>query len=752
MKPKDIVTRVSDRTEMLRYGSLMALVVLSLGLLAATVSAQPITSPPVQDLPTRPPSSKPDPGPESPKPKDDSPPSKPGPAIPQPTTEVTPTDELSPDALLVPSIDLTFAELGYGTRTMTSSGTRRSYYLYLPRDLALRGRGHYLQLTLSHVPPVPDRLSTLSAKLNGTSLALIPLNQANAEPTSLRLDLAGSLFEPGSNELELELDTGEACGVRGARIELSILDVSLFHLEYDLVPYVPELALYPLPFYEASFDPQTTYFVLPDAPSAADLSGVASISAGLGKFSEGQVRLAAVRESQLTPEIRSQHHLIVVGRVGTNGLLEELDLPLELDEANVSEDQGVIAEIVSPWNPLRLILVVSGLSDEGMSKACLALNRQSPFLGMRGEVSIVQGVSDPPLAQSKPRDVDITLASLGYEDEVVCGTAPDTLSYRFYMPWGWKMIENPRLVLSFGHSEVVDPENSSLDVELNGVPVGSVLLDGRNVNEGLLEIDLPAWQIEPRRNTLNVSVEMNLAGEDKCVFFNDCHIWTVVRSSSYIHLPFAPLEVEASLALFPYPFSERPNLEDLLLVLPEEPATQDQDAMVRLAAMLGAAARGDYLTVQAVTAGDATESALEENNLIIFGRPTANSLIRGLNESLPQPFEDGTDLLRPQIGSVVFAPDPERDVGLIQEMVSPWNSNRTALVLTGTTDEGVSLACAALISRSDRLAGNVAVTEALTGTIYTYETRELAPAQEPQTVEKAGWDSGLMGRLAEWWW
>jgi hypothetical protein len=85
-------------------------------------------------------------------------------------------------------------------------------------------------------------------------------------------------------------------------------------------------------------------------------------------------------------------------------------------------------------------------------------------------------------------------------------------------------------------------------------------------------------------------------------------------------------------------------------------------------------------------------------------------------------------------------------------MVSPWNSNRTVLVLTGTTDEGVSLACATLISRSDRLAGNVAVTEALTGTIHTYETRELAPAQEPQAVEKAGWDSGLMGRLAEWWW
>lgn len=650
------------------------------------------------------------------------------------------------------SQDLTFADLGYEPRILSYTGSGGTYYLYLPHNLILREEGNYLELVIEHTPPVPDKLSTLSVTLNKTPLAVITLTEENAEPTPLRFDLTTSPFVAGRNTLFVELDTGTRCGVRGARVDVGISDRSLFHLEYDLVPYPPDLALYPLPFYESSFDPQTVYFVLPDEPSAADLSAAATVSAGLGKLSGGQVRLASVRDSQLTAEIRDRHHLIVVGKRGTNKLLAQLDLPLSLDESNMSKEQGVIQGLASPWNRLRMILVVSGLSDEGVSKASLALNRESHFLGMRGPVSLVEAIQPPPAPKSRPRDIDLTLASLDHEDEVVCGTAPNTLRYDFYMPLGWSMTEGPRFVLSFSHSEVIDPRNSSLDVDLNEVPVGSVLLGEENVSDGLLEVKLPAWQIRAGHNRIHVSVEMNLAEEDKCLFMDSCHLWTVIHSNSYIHLPFTSQQVQPSLALFPYPFNQRPDLDDLLLVVPDDPQAEDLDGMLRLAAMLGAATRGDYLTVSAVPASEVSEAMRQGRHLIVLGRPTANTLIQELNEWLPQPFEDGTDLLRPQIDSVVFVQDPERDAGLIEELASPWNPEQTVLVLTGTTGKGVSLAYEALLSRADELAGNVAVTEELTGTIHTHETRSLTPTPGTQALEKAGVDSTLLSQLGEWWW
>ena len=652
------------------------------------------------------------------------------------------------------SKDLTFADLGHGAYTISTTGEEKYFHLYLPSNLVLKEEGHYLDLILSHVPPVPDKLTTLSVYLNRTPLAVITLSEENAEPTVFHFDLPGSIFQVGDdNYLSVKLDSGERCGVRGAAVDAFISEDSRFHLEYSQVPYPADLALYPVPFYEHSFDPQTVYFVLPDPPSATDLSAAATISAGLGKLSAGQVRLAAVRDSQLTPEIRDQHHLIIIGKKGTNGLLNQLVLPLSLEESNLSKGQGVIEELVSPWNPLRMILVVSGLSDAGVSKASLALNRESHFLGMRGPVSIVTAVTPPPPLEQRATDIDSTLAVLGYEDQVVCGTLPVYLEYRFYMPFSWSMMEEPRFVLSFSHSEIIDPKLSSIDVGLNGVPLSSALLNEENINNGLLEIELPAWRIEPGRNKINVSIEMNLIeAEDKCIFMDSCHLWTVINSNSYIHLPVTSLEVEPSLDLFSYPFSQNPDLDDLALVLPDDPQAGDLKGMLDLALMLGDTARGDYLTVEVVTAGDLTETMRKERQLIVLGQPTANALIQELNEWLPQPFEKGTNLLRPEINSVTFVQDPERDAGLIQELASPWNPEKTVLVITGTTGEGVSMAYEMLLFGAWSLAGNVAVVENSFGPVYSYETRTLTLAQESQTVEKVDVDSALRTRLAERWW
>jgi hypothetical protein len=751
-------TRHFGLERVLWQGGLIAQVLLSVVVMASTVSAGPTSFSSVQTLPTRPPDSSPTrepstPPPPSPEPRDTS--SEPVPTPPGISplaTEVTATEDLASDASLTAGIDLTFADLGYDHRTLSNTGATASYSLYLPASFALRSAGHYLELVLGHVPPVPDTLSTLSVDLNGIGLAVIPLTAENAELTPIRFDLAGAFFEVGRNRLEVTLDTGERCGIAGARADVAIWATSFFHLEYELEPYPSDLALYPLPFYEASFDPQMVYFVLPDKPSANDLSAMATISAGLGNLSEGEVLLRAVCVGQLTPEIQDQHHLIVVVKKGSNDLLDQLSLPLRLNEDSVSETQGVIEELASPWNPLRMILVVSGLSDEGVAKASAALNRENHFLGMRGPVSVVEAVEAPPAPEDRGREVDLTLASLGYEEEVFCGTMPNAVEFRFYMPLGWVMMEEPRLVLSFAHSQVIDPSTSSLDVQLNGVPVGSVLLDDSNATDGLLEVELPAWQIEPGRNRIRVSVEMNLAREDKCLFMENCHLWTVVHSNSYIHLPYTSEEVRPSLDMFPYPFTDIPDLDGMLLVLPDDPPTRDVDGMLRVAAMLGAAARGEYLAVDAVTASEVTEAMRQERHLIVLGRPTANSLIQELNEALPQPFEDGTDLLRPRLDSVVFAPDAKRQAGLVQELASPWNAQKTVLVLTGTGDEGVSLAYETLLTRSQELAGSVAVTEELTGTIHTYETRTPGSVQEPQTVEKVDMDSALLSQLGEWWW
>jgi hypothetical protein len=761
---------LSGLERILCHGSLAALALLSVGLSAATVSAEPASSVLVQQLPTRPPTQpqptsapppqpqptsapppeSPKPGPPSESPASPSPTPEPTPtAVSSPTARVTTPQESSPGRSMTRSVDLTFEELGYSTSRLSESASKW-ISLYLPGNLVPNSDGSYLDLTISHVPPEPDKLAVVRVALSNTPLAVIPLSPENAEPTTYRLDFEGVSVTPGRNTLQISLDTGAACGIIGARVDLAVYASSSFHLEYSLIQHPPDLALYPVPFFERSFEYEPVYVVLPDVPSAADLSAAATVAAGLGKFSGGAIQLVPALDTQISADVRDNHHLIVIGKKGTNRLLDELSLPLSLDDPVLSDEQGVIQELVSPWNSLRMVLVVTGGSDEGLYKASQALNREARLLGMQGSVAIVQVVLPPEPEESDQRDVDFTMADLGYEDEAVQGTDPRSINYRFDMPLGWRATEDPRFTLYFGHARAVSPTSSSMEVYLNDVPVDSVLLDESNASEGILEVSLPSWLIRSGRNEIRISVEMNLDNEDKCLFLDSGHLWTAIYSHSYVHLPYVSQDVEPSLDLFPYPFNKRPSLGGLILVLSDRPRQLDYALMLDVAMGLGAADGRDSFALNVTTADLVTQEDRQDKDLLLIGRPSVNALIGELNDWLPQPFEPGSDLLAPRLESVVFVQDPTRNIGLIEELAAPWDPERTILVLTGTTDEGVALAATTLLSQGGALAGNVALVEESVG-IQTFDTRYLLPTPERE-IEIPDASQSLLIQLGERWW
>jgi hypothetical protein len=723
MKSRRISVRLSDVIRFLLHGGLAALTLVSTGLAVVPVNAKSMPSASLQDLPVQ--------------------------LLPAEPVSASPMLELSPVPVLTQSVDLTFQELEIGTFQLSESGSRW-LYLYLPGNLAPNNDASYLDLTLSHTPPEPDKLSVIGLTLNGFSLAVIALSPENAEPTTYRFYLNNAPLIPGRNRLRISLDTGAGCGIRGAMVDATVYSSSLFHLEYSLIQHTPDLALYPAPFFEQSFEHEPVYVVLPHDPSATDLSAAATIAAGLGKLSDGEIRLVSALDTQVSTDVLGNHHLIVVGKRGANRLLDQLDLPLDPDDPTLSDEQGVLQELVSPWNPLHMILVVTGGSDEGLFKASQALNREVRFPGMQGPFAIVQEVLPPESIESNQRDIDFTLADLGYEDEIVYGTTPATLGYNFYMPLGWAVTDESRLILYFGHARVASVISSSMDVYLNDVPMSSVLLDESNASKGTLELALPSWLIIPGRNRIRVSIEMNLDGEDKCLFLDSTHLWTAIYSHSRLRLPFVSQDVEPSLDLFPYPFNERPSLSGLLLILPDRPRQLDYDLMLMMAAALGAADRGVALALSVISADLVTPQNLQDKDLILIGRPSIHSLIATLNDGLPQPFEPGSDLLSPKLGSVLLVQDPSRNIGLIEELAVPWDLKRTVLVITGTSDEGVALAGATLLQRDNKLAGNVALVEESVG-VQATDTRALSstPRSEARGPDA---ERALLIRLAECWW
>jgi hypothetical protein len=378
---------------------------------------------------------------------------------------------------------------------------------------------------------------------------------------------------------------------------------------------------------------------------------------------------------------------------------------------------------------------------------------------MQGPVAVVLDLL--PLSPTEAtRAASMSLASLGYNDEIAYGALPREFVFDFDLPLAWRLEESPFVVLKFTHSEILDPYQSILDVKLNNLPIGSALLDKQNANEGELTVTLPGSRLRAGRNRLQVGVKMSLPNVDPCSATKDTRAWTVISNESEIFLPYSPINLDTDLKLLPYPFSQNNGFDQTLIVLPDQPTSSNLNDLIQLAMSLGSASQPEYISAHVAYASEVDKAAQEAYHIILLGRSTENTLLAEVNDYLPHPFIPESDLLKPLvIDSIAFMPDPNRNAGLLEIITSPWNEGLSLLVITGTTNEGVKLALQTLLEQPDELEGNLAVIEPTVDplaeepvqiSVYTIDTRSPASTNDVSSVRSLS-ESDLVLLSKRWW-
>lgn len=665
-------------------------------------------------------------------------------AGPTPTPELTRTDETKVK-------DITWADLDYADQKLTVGYPDTWIHFYVPGDWAFVP-GSYARLIVSHTGGETGRPAALRVELNyRVVLGIVQLTADNDNRGQFQLDMPPEYLKAGHNTLRVTLEIAwDPCAPYDELpVEAVLHSEGLFHLEYEVVRREPDLALYPVPFFERGFEPSVVYFVLPDSPTPDDMTVSATISAGLGRHSAGEIQLRSVTPSELTSEIRSNYSLIVIGRPETNAFFSQLSLPLSLERAGVADDHGILQEIVSPWNPRRMVLVVTGKTSEGMFKAGAALNRQILFPSFKGQIVIVEELLDPPEDETETPSADKTFEDLGYEDTVMYGTRPTNERFYFYMPSSWQMSADPSLKLFFTHSEVLSNTMSTLDVRLNGVPIGSTLLDHSNSKDGLLEVELLSWLLKGGSNYIEVFVDMAM-GEDECLYWTSGQAWTVISRNSTLHLPYELQLSELDLANLFRPLTDEPDLGDTYIASPETLNQVERDMLLNLAARLGAAARGSYLALEVGQANDLSPDLKQTRHIVAIGQPSTNPLIREVNDVLPQPFLPDSDEPSQVHNPAIITFDSQRSIGFVQLVASPWNPDKALLVVTGTDSEGVTAAFDLLLNSAEDLKGNLAMIE--DENLNTVDTRPLQVNRGDEALRTAQPSASVRAAQAERWW
>jgi hypothetical protein len=400
---------------------------------------------------------------------------------------------------------------------------------------------------------------------------------------------------------------------------------------------------------------------------------------------------------------------------------EEGDYFFVYDGKAVAKGDGIVEEIVSPWSEKRAILIVTGLSDEAVRKASLAMSSETRFPGMSGPVALVQDAPPPSAINSTAlASVEMTFADLGYSDQLVQGGySAQQIDYYFEVPYGWQLAQDAHIDLYFSHSQLIDYANSGLTVLLNGQPAASTALGEETASGGHLRVGLADANVWGGRNRLTLEMDISMPG----VCIDQRQAWLLVKSNSKIYLEhFGDTDLSFDLNLFPYPFHLNPALTDVLFALPNVPSVSEWEAALRLAASLGDSAAGDSVAPTGVL-GDGRLQDGANYHIIAVGRPSRNALIQQVNPQLPQPFLPGSDEIEQGLDGVVFRLPAGLDLGYLQLIPSPWNEKRALLVVTGTTDEGMKWATDTLTDRYWLVEGNLVLVKG--EELTAIDTREL---------------------------
>lgn len=290
-------------------------------------------------------------------------------------------------------------------------------------------------------------------KLNRVPIGSTLLDETNSSEGELVLSLPTHLLKEGTNRLDITIEMvygpeDDPCAnLTNQRAWTVISSNSEIYIPYDMVDLPNDLQYFPNPFSQASGLEQTM-FVVPDQINAQTLDALVQLAIRLGSAS-GSISTTSVQVSyagEVDQSTLARYHIIMFGRPAENALLAEINdelpqpfieegaalKPLVVDSVvflpDPKRDAGLLQMLDSPWNDKNVLLVVTGIGDNGVALASRALLERTEDL--KGNLAIAEPIVDvfadgPPQLSIFSTDTRTLASLLNREQSSVVG---ETLS------------------------------------------------------------------------------------------------------------------------------------------------------------------------------------------------------------------------------------------------------------------------------------------------------------------------------------
>ncbi|BAY20972.1 hypothetical protein NIES2100_07160 [Calothrix sp. NIES-2100] len=279
----------------------------------------------------------------------------------------------------------------------------------LPDDRFLRGSS--MNLVYSYGPQMNPRTSAVEVLLDGVFIGGARLDsESGANRKNLKVNLPENLIKPNSKlQVFFRMNSREPFDKQNClqppdqQLTGTVHSETSFDLKREISADLPDLNLLKFGYpFTAPQDLSKTAIVVPQNPTDTDVLTVLAFSERLGRLSQADaVKLEVYTPDSLPETVRKNDNLVGIGT------REKFPLPdvfqstgLNLSQAfsrlsaqatiqTPQDGQGMIKQIVSPWNGERVLLALTAQSETGLERVRQVLNQDPWFFQLKQDTVLI---------------------------------------------------------------------------------------------------------------------------------------------------------------------------------------------------------------------------------------------------------------------------------------------------------------------------------------------------------------------------
>ncbi len=589
--------------------------------------------------------------------------------------------------------------------------------------------GTELHLFFNHSEALLPSLSHLSIAINNITLKSITLTKENSVTTEVIMPIPPYILDD-YNTLSFLVDqhyTEDCEDPFSPALWTKISKKSYILFKYRPLSPIVNLGLFPYPFFDKrDYGTREINFVVPKIPTISTVEAMSYIDFILSNY----ISFRNVKINLLKSASETDKDVILVGTIKEN---PEILKYASMDElfptkggANISPGTGVLLIKNDPKNTKRAVLIVTGMDPPGVEKAAKALFLASKILsGQRGiiyDANPVDTLREREQVGYIPLKKTFKLSELGMSDTTVRGFYAKPVNINlFTQPDAQFFPKGSKLNLVYSYSAGLDGRLSMIEVIINNRSIVSKLLRNKaGESYATLSVPLPTWLLGPRNHML-VVFHLFPINYDPCRRVSDKQIWGTVHAKTEIKLDREYFVEMPDVSLIKYggfPYTLWANMKDVVFVIPDKYTLQDIHNLLLLVSYFGKNTFPQSIRFRVVTPDllNGTEF-LKNYHIIAIGNESDNSFVRELSDrKYLYVTKAGVKTLRTYIKTrkrslwhrifgggeegvrteVLKAYDFD-SAGYLEQIISPYNKNKTVLVAYARNEKNIQYPLEALL-------------------------------------------------------